>query len=134
LLALTLWLVHVPVAEALDQPEGSYRETCQNELIHGPTLEAQCKRKDGSLALSMINFWNCDSPIENNDGQLTCKQRTRRQLPGGSYKDTCRHIRLHRNRLDAECRTRDGQWRETSLKVKHCYGWITNEDGHLHCN
>ena len=134
LLALILGLAHVPLAHALDQPEGSYRKTCKDARVHGWTLEAQCKRRDGSLALSMINFRKCESPIENNDGRLTCKQSNRRHLPGGSYKDTCRHIRLHRHRLDAECRTRDGEWRETSLKMKNCYGWVTNEDGHLRCD
>ena len=133
-IAVAVLLMSAPLAWSLDRPKGSYRKTCHDPLVSGPILEARCERKDGSTAISMINFWNCESPIENIDGRLTCTQRIRWRLPRGSYKETCRHIRLHRNTLDAECRKRNGKWRETSLNVKHCHGSIVNQNGKLTCD
>jgi len=126
----------VPVSQsyALDKPEGSYRKTCRKEMVFGPMLEAKCERKDGSMARSTINFWNCDSSIKNVDGVLTCKDHTRRSLPGGSYKHSCRHIRLHHHELTAKCRKRNGEWHHSSINVKKCYGSIINDDGKLRCN
>lgn len=121
-------------ADALDKPEGNYKKTCRNELLIGPVLEAQCERRDGGMATSMINFWNCDDRITNEDGVLTCKNSTRRHLPGGSYKDSCRHIRMHHHKLKADCRTRDGEWNHSSINVEKCYGSVENDNGKLRCN
>ena len=133
-IALALLLMSAPLAWSHDQPTGSYRKTCYDPIVSGPILEARCERRDGSMAISMINFWNCESPIENTDGRLTCERRGHWRLPRGSYQDTCRDIRLHRNILDAECRKRNGKWRETSLNVKHCLSPVVNENGKLRCD
>lgn len=132
-LAILCLAVPLSQAAAHDRPEGSYRKTCRNELVIGPILEAQCERKDGQMATTMINYWNCDSDIVNHDGVLKCKDRKRRHLPGGSYKHSCHDIRMHHGRLEAECQKKDGEWRSTSIKVDKCYGSIENDNGKLRC-
>ena len=134
LVLATLFLA-VPISQsyALEKPEGSYRKTCHHQMVFGPMLEAKCERKDGSMAQSTINWWNCDAPIVNVDGVLKCKDHTRRSLPGGSYKDSCHHIRMHHHKLEAECQKRDGEWQHSSLNVKNCYGSVVNNNGHLRC-
>ena len=57
------------------------------------------------------------------------------QLPRGSYQRTCPEASASRNRLTAVCRTRDGQWQQTTLAdIDRCIGDIANIDGRLRCN
>jgi hypothetical protein len=61
-----------------------------------------------------------------------------RAQPDGSYLETCRDVRVAgRYRPDAllmaECRTRKGSWRESSLYYKGCRGDIYNDNGTLRC-
>ena len=59
-------------------------------------------------------------------------------LPNGSYLQSCRDIEVRgRNRPDAqliaECQTKRGSWRESSLLYKRCRGDIYNDNGALGC-
>ena len=56
-------------------------------------------------------------------------------LPSGSYTESCRDMRVDRDRrhLEAECRRPDGRWRETSLDLRDCDRGIENRDGRLVC-
>ena len=55
-------------------------------------------------------------------------------IPPGDYAQTCRDIHTHGNTLEAECQTRDGNWRRTSLDdVDRCNGGVINNDGRLMC-
>lgn len=57
-----------------------------------------------------------------------------RWAPGGSYTDTCRHIRYDGSTLTATCQERDGGWRNTWLPdADNCDGSIANNDGQLEC-
>lgn len=58
--------------------------------------------------------------------------------PNGSYLQTCRDVRVAgKYRPDAlllaECQTKKGYWRESSLYYKSCRGDIYNDNGTLRC-
>ena len=56
-------------------------------------------------------------------------------LPSGSYTESCREMRVDRDRhrLEAECRRRDGRWRDSRLDLRDCDRGILNSDGWLEC-
>jgi hypothetical protein len=55
--------------------------------------------------------------------------------PAGSYQQSCRNISTNGGTLTAQCRTRSGAWRNTSLPNYHqCVGDIQNQNGQLRCN
>jgi hypothetical protein len=54
-------------------------------------------------------------------------------LPGGSWRYSCRRPRLYGNVLFAECRDRYNYWRETSLDLGDCEGEVRNNNGRLAC-
>jgi len=58
--------------------------------------------------------------------------RAAHAAPGGSYRDTCRDLRVYGDVLSAECRSGWG-WRRSQLNYKRCYGDIANEGGFLVC-
>ena len=55
-------------------------------------------------------------------------------MPGGSYLQSCTNVRMHGDRLVAECRRADGGWERTALNVGGCAGGIANTNGQLTCN
>jgi CVNH domain len=56
-------------------------------------------------------------------------------IPPGTYRDTCRNIKMHHDRLQAKCQTSQGNWVNTSLEdADRCVGDITNVEGQLTCN
>src|SRR3954452_23922588 len=56
------------------------------------------------------------------------------QLPGGSYLQSCRDVQIRGDRLTATCRTRDGDWNQTSLNnIDQCVGGVSNYAGRLVC-
>ena len=55
-------------------------------------------------------------------------------VPGGSYLQSCTNVRMHGDRLVAECRRADGSWDRSSLHVGGCSGGIANTNGQLTCN
>jgi hypothetical protein len=56
------------------------------------------------------------------------------QAPPGSYRESCREIRMHGPNLTALCRTVRGREHLTALNVEHCAGDIGNNNGNLVCN
>src|SRR5258708_20643650 len=50
-------------------------------------------------------------------------------MPGGSYLQSCTNVRMHGDRLVAECRRADGGWERTALNVSGCAGGIPNTNG-----
>src|SRR5260370_23525050 len=56
-------------------------------------------------------------------------------VPGGGYTQTCQEVRTSGNTLEANCKTRSGQWNRTTLQnFNQCTGEIENDDGRLVCN
>jgi hypothetical protein len=65
---------------------------------------------------------------------IPCAAQWQGNIPPGDYAQTCRNIQTDGNTLRAECQTRDGDWRRTSLDhLDQCGGGIINNDGHLQC-
>src|SRR5258708_16673565 len=55
--------------------------------------------------------------------------------PPGSYRQSCRDIRIHGNRMRAKCQTTSGPWIEAGLdNFESCVGDINNVNGTLTCN
>ena len=58
-----------------------------------------------------------------------------RAEPGGSYLQSCTHVRSFGDRVIADCRRVDGSWNRTELRgADGCVGGIANMNGHLTCN
>jgi hypothetical protein len=133
-------------------PPGDYAQTCRNIRTNGNRLEAECQKRNGKWRRTSLDNVDQCSGVVNNDGRLTCgtggygygyPDRDRDNgyrggwqgnAPGGSYTQTCRNIRTNGNTLEAECQTRDGNWRRTSLNdIDRCGSAIANDDGHLVC-
>lgn len=56
-------------------------------------------------------------------------------IPPGTYRDSCRSIKMHHDSLQARCKTSQGNWVRTSLNdADRCVGDITNVEGQLTCN
>jgi hypothetical protein len=57
------------------------------------------------------------------------------QAPPGSYRESCRDIRMQGPTLAALCRRANGRGEQlTALDVAHCVGDIGNNNGNLVCN
>lgn len=54
-------------------------------------------------------------------------------VPGGSYQQSCRDIRMTGPTLTASCRDSRGRWNYSSIRVDQCRGDIQNVGGQLRC-
>jgi hypothetical protein len=54
-------------------------------------------------------------------------------LPYGTYRQTCRDIRINGYALSARCQRVDGDWNNTSINYQNCRGQIINDNGNLRC-
>ena len=119
--------------------QGSYTQTCRDIERHGNTLEATCQARDGSWHDTALRHANkCRGDIVNDNGDLRCSSNSGWQdnggLPGGSYSQTCRNLKRDGDRLEGECRDRNGNWHHTELRgISTCQNNIENNDGHLGC-
>ena len=116
-------------------PSGSYKNSCRDAYTEGKRLYAECQRRDGSWKKSSINYKNCNKNISNDNGNLICGSSDNNgKIPPGSYKKTCRNIYKDGNVLEAECKDKNGNWRNTSIKFKQCKDGLKNDNGRLRCN
>lgn len=58
-----------------------------------------------------------------------------RNLPPGSYKKTCKDIKVTGRGMHAMCKTESGKWRKTFIPASEmsCPNGIENLDGNLVC-
>ncbi len=121
-------------------PPGSYRETCANIQMRNGTLFANCQDVDGRWRSTVLpEAYECVGDVTNINGDLRCNRRDdwreRDSLPRGSYRETCRNIRMRGDTLTARCQTSGGRWLKTSLDdVQTCVGEIVNDEGNLECS
>ena len=129
------------------RPAGDYAETCRDIRMRVNTLYAKCKTMDGYWVETQLDgFSRCRGPIANVNGQLRCgdpdwdrdRDRDRGRGwgygPRGSYRETCRDVRVDGDRVRARCESIDGNWHDTSLDdYNRCVGGIINDDGYLRC-
>jgi hypothetical protein len=120
-------------------PEGSYRQTCSNIQMRDGTLYANCQDTDGRWRSTVLpEARECVGDVTNINGELRCNRREewreRDSLPRGSYRETCREIRVRGDMLFARCQTISGRWMRSSLDdIGRCVGEIVNDDGRLQC-
>ena len=129
---IVFWRPAVPSAMALDNPPGTYQQSCKNISVRGDDLRARCKDAYGRYQNTVLDHADrCWGDISNNNGNLTCNQNSG---PNGSFTQTCRDISVRWGVLRARCQTRDGQWADTSLdQYARCNSDIGNENGQLRC-
>ena len=124
-------------ANAQNLPPGSYKDTCRSVSVLGGTLTAQCQRVDGSWKNTAIQYHDCEGGITNENGNLTCKHGTKpkpdKQLPKGSYKQSCKDAYVDGKWLYARCQKMSGNYNNSSLKYADCYKDIWNNNGVLTC-
>lgn len=113
-------------------PGGSYSRTCNNETLIGSVLTANCKDQNGVTIRTRLYVGNCFGDISNQRGELVCGGRN---LPRGSYNQTCNECTAEGSGLQCTCRDTKGASIKTELDLASCAlgGNITNKDGHLQC-
>ncbi|HEV3036439.1 MAG TPA: CVNH domain-containing protein [Candidatus Angelobacter sp.] len=116
-------------------PRGSYSQTCRDIGVRGDTLYAECDTGNGDWRRASLNHYDdCSGEIVNDNGQLDCTHRGGRQVPRGTYSQTCRNIYVRGDKLRASCQTGDGGWNWSQLDDwDDCRGGIVNDRGHLVC-
>ena len=127
-------------------PNGSYTQSCQEIRAHGDDLEARCQTSDGRWHKTKLDdYQKCRGDVANENGNLRCVAGGY-AAPGGyaggypgttvgtPYTQTCKDIKSHGDDLDARCKTRNGDWHNTSLDdYRKCKGQVVNDDGNLRC-
>lgn len=127
-------------------PNGSYTRSCQEIRIKGDDLEARCQTADGNWHKTKLDdYQKCRGDVANLNGNLQCVAggyTAPGVYPGGyaggpvgsSYTQSCKDIKSHGDDLRARCKTRNGDWHETSMDdYRKCKGQIINDDGNLRC-
>ena len=116
-------------------PRGSYSQTCRDIAVRGDQLSAECDTGNGDWRRTSLDHYDdCSGEIVNDGGQLECTHRGGRQVPRGSYSQTCRNIYVRGDKLRANCQTGDGGWRWSQLDDwDDCRGGIVNLNGQLVC-
>ncbi len=115
-------------------PEGSYKKTCKDLHVAGDFLIANCENEKGQWTSTKINIEFCEGDIRNENGALKCKQKPAPKPPAGSYKNSCRDIKVQGKKLKASCENRNGKWKQTSINYKNCNRDIWNDNGELSCS
>lgn len=117
-------------------PAGSYMQTCNGVRMNGDSLRARCQTSDGRwLDTRLDNYSRCVGDIVNDEGRLECTYGSGRQVPQGTYSQTCRQIYVQGDTLRAQCQDRDGRWVWSQLNDwDGCRSGIVNLDGQLHCD
>lgn len=112
----------------------SFRESCRDISLRRGTLEARCRKVDGTWNWSTLALSGCYGDITNDDGILRCGGRqVHALLPTGSYRQSCRNLEVQGTVLNGECRDNRGHWVLSSLDLTPCGGQVDNRNGVLGC-
>jgi CVNH domain-containing protein len=130
-----LWRPATSGAAAVDNPPGSYQQSCKNISVRGDDLRARCKDNYGNYHDTVLDHADrCWGDISNDNGNLVCNNGQGWGGPNGSFTQTCRDVSVRWNVLRARCQTADGRWVDSSLdQYSRCKGDISNENGQLRC-
>ncbi len=135
----TIYFLHTSAQAQHQLPKGSYQDSCVAAQVIGSNLVAKCTRADGTRNTTKINYTKCEGDIRNNNGELNCVQKRsshpkpKNVIPAGTYKNSCKNIKLDGNKLKAKCRKENGVWNNTKINYKQCASDIYNENGELRC-
>lgn len=112
----------------------SFRKSCSDISLRKGTLEARCRKIDGSWNWSTLALKGCYGDITNVDGVLRCGGRqAHAPLPKGSYRQSCRDLEVQGSVLTGECRDNRGSWVPANLDLKRCRGQVDNRNGRFVC-
>jgi Beta/Gamma crystallin/CVNH domain len=119
-------------------PRGSYRATCRDISVEDGTLQAECRDRNGRWRYTELqNYRSCRGDIANVNGMLRCRRDddddADYDLPGGNWRYSCRNYRVIGWTLTAECRDQWGNWRRSTIDLRHCDGDVSNRRGQLVC-
>lgn len=119
-------------------PNGSYRQTCRNVGVDGNDLDAECQDRNGRYRdTTLDDYRRCRGDIMNDNGNLRCNRNDDddddRDLPRGSWRDSCRNYDVRYNVLTADCRNRAGQYVDARLDLRSCNRDVVNDNGRLVC-
>ena len=136
LVVLTLMGTALANPQKPPQPRrGSYWDSCMEWSLSGNVLKAKCRtfsfriRDDDYYETSLSNYSDCKGDIANEEGNLVCKP-----YPWGHYVNSCDHISVSGDVLNAKCLNRNGKRVDASLDgFRKCRTYIDNSDGMLDC-
>lgn len=119
-------------------PNGSYRQTCRNIEVDRDDLDAECQDRNGRYRDTQLDdYRRCRGDIANDNGTLRCNRADDddddRDLPRGSWRESCRDYDVRLGVLTAECRTRAGRWIDARLDLRTCRQDVVNDNGRLVC-
>jgi hypothetical protein len=98
----------VAFSSAQADTPSSFQKSCTNITVSRATLQAQCRKIDGTWNSTSIEI----TGIENINGVLKVTGAS-----PSSYQKTCRDIGINGDVLMATCQKVDGSWQGTSLEV-----------------
>jgi hypothetical protein len=123
-------------------PDGSWRESCRYPAMRGSVLTAECRTSYDRWVRASINANVCRSGrIGNDDGRLVCEDRGARwaqgrgwDLPGGSWRQSCRFPVMRGSTLSAQCPDTNNRWLNAIIDVRSCPSQrFENGNGRLYC-
>lgn len=123
-------------------PPGSYRDSCRDVVVRRGMLEATCGGDNGGRRTS-IPLSSCRSgSFENINGNLQCMGGggrdyggSSRDVPPGSYLQSCSEIRVRGGVLEATCGGGDNRRIRSSISLGSCRsGSFANINGYLQCD
>ncbi|WP_211470761.1 CVNH domain-containing protein [Collimonas humicola] len=123
-------------------PPGSYRDSCRDIVVRRGMLEATCGGDNGGRRTA-IPLSSCRSgSFENINGNLQCMGGggrdyggSNRDLPPGSYLQSCSEIGIRGGVLEATCGGRDNSRIRSSISLRSCRsGSFSNINGYLQCD
>jgi hypothetical protein len=123
-------------------PPGSYRDSCRDIVVRRGMLEATCGGDNGGRRTA-IPLSSCRSgSFENINGNLQCMGGgnrgyggSSRDVPPGSYLQSCSEIGVYGGTLQATCGGRDNSRIRSSISIRSCRsGSFANINGYLQCD
>lgn len=123
-------------------PPGSYRDSCRDIVVRRGMLEATCGGDNGGRRTA-IPLSSCRSgSFENINGNLQCMGGggrdyggSNRDLPPGSYLQSCSEIGIRGGVLEATCGGGDNRRIRSSISLRSCRsGSFSNINGYLQCD
>ena len=123
--------VGLTVTPAHASASGSFTKSCTGIVDDGTTVNASCKRKNGTWNTgAYLAYKICQGDVWNDNGNLKC-------TPSGSFKNSCNMISWNDSYLTANCRKINGKYVINSgFTYNTCLSNgqdIANIDGSLQC-
>ncbi|MBD0413239.1 CVNH domain-containing protein [Oryzicola mucosus] len=140
--AVLLTTLSAGPADAQYVPYGSYLNSCENIEVDFGRLLAVCRTDSGRRVETSMMLRSCPqgADIANENGRLVCNGVGRSagynpySRPHGSYRDSCRDVRVSGGWMTASCQDTRGRWRDATIALDWCKGRdITNDNGRLSC-